>query len=348
MNKEIVFPFVGDSIGGSHVSTLELIKGIKKKGKKIRIVIHRKGLLCSYLKKKKLSFEILFIKNLPSENYTYLNFIKNSIKSFKIIRSFLKKNKNIRIIHGNDLRVNLAWSLSAFFISKNFIWHQRTLIKNKISFLALYIFLFSKKIICISQTVKNSLPFYLKGISSVVYNPIEQSKKNYSKIKKIIFLSKLTKDKGADFILDLLSKNKFKNKIYIIGSGPFKKLFKRLKNNNIKLINFTYNPLKYFGKNSIILCPSRSEGFGRVVAEGIINYSSVLASKISSHKEIRSIITNKQNLHLLNFSNTQIVKNKINKLLKSKFKYKEEKKLKYITNQEKHTNSILKIYDQAE
>ena len=52
MNKEIVFPFVGDSIGGSHVSTIELIKGIKKKGKKIRIVIHRKGLLCSYLKKK--------------------------------------------------------------------------------------------------------------------------------------------------------------------------------------------------------------------------------------------------------------------------------------------------------
>ena len=36
MNKKIIFPFVGDSIGGSHISSILLIKELKKKKNKCK------------------------------------------------------------------------------------------------------------------------------------------------------------------------------------------------------------------------------------------------------------------------------------------------------------------------
>jgi len=52
----ICFPFVGDSIGGSHLSALELIKNIDNILFDPLIVLHRKGIFYDYLKKKKINF----------------------------------------------------------------------------------------------------------------------------------------------------------------------------------------------------------------------------------------------------------------------------------------------------
>lgn len=35
MNKTILYPFVGDSVGGSQINTINIIKYLKKKKKKI-------------------------------------------------------------------------------------------------------------------------------------------------------------------------------------------------------------------------------------------------------------------------------------------------------------------------
>ena len=50
----ICYPFVGDSIGGSHLSTIELIKKLDKSKFEIILILHKKGILYEYLIKEGL------------------------------------------------------------------------------------------------------------------------------------------------------------------------------------------------------------------------------------------------------------------------------------------------------
>ena len=53
--KKICFPFIGDSIGGSHKSTLILIEKLNLNFFDTIIVIHKKGPFATLLRKKKLN-----------------------------------------------------------------------------------------------------------------------------------------------------------------------------------------------------------------------------------------------------------------------------------------------------
>ena len=295
MNKNIIFPFVGDSIGGSHISSVLLIKELKKK-MNVKIILHIRGPLAEYLKKQNLKFEYLKINKLPGDDYTFFNFVKNLFNSYQKVQIYLRRNKDIDFIHGNDLRINLLWSFSSFSL-KNYIWHQRTLFKRKNSLLGIYMFIFSKKVICISKSVSNSLPGYLKSYKEVIYNPIDFKylKPKINK-KKIFFLSKLTKDKGADLVYDLVNNKRFIYNIHIIGKGFYRKKFKNLNKSNINFKNSISSSNLIFNINTIVLCPSRFEGFGRVLAEAIIANSTVIASNIFAQKEINHFCINKKNL----------------------------------------------------
>ena len=55
--KKICFPFIGDSIGGSHKSALILIDKLNLNFFCPVVVLHRKGPLENLLKKKKLNIK---------------------------------------------------------------------------------------------------------------------------------------------------------------------------------------------------------------------------------------------------------------------------------------------------
>ncbi len=59
--KKILFPFVGDSVGGSHIATVYLINNLKKINISYKIVLLTNGPLENFLKKKK-KLNILFGK----------------------------------------------------------------------------------------------------------------------------------------------------------------------------------------------------------------------------------------------------------------------------------------------
>ena len=55
-DKKVCFPFVGDNIGGSHISSLLLITGLKKTFSSTEIVTHSNGFFTKYLKKKEIKY----------------------------------------------------------------------------------------------------------------------------------------------------------------------------------------------------------------------------------------------------------------------------------------------------
>ena len=49
--KRILYPFVGDSVGGSHISTIITIKNLDKKRFIYDVVLEENGVLAKVLKK---------------------------------------------------------------------------------------------------------------------------------------------------------------------------------------------------------------------------------------------------------------------------------------------------------
>lgn len=287
IKKNICFPFTGDSIGGSYISSLNLINKIDKKKFNVFVVLHRKGKFYEYLKKKKLIFSFIKINNFPSENAKIFKSIYLLILNFFIIRNFIKKNK-IEVIHGNDLRINLAWSFASILLSK-YIWHQRNFF-NKRSFIKWNMFFFSDKVISNSKTVFNSLPKKLKKRTAIIYNPISKITMKNKIIKKtnrinIAFVGSDTNIKGFDIFrkISLLLNNKKYN---------FNFYGKKLNKNSCSFTQIKFRGFvkvsKILEENDILVAPSRREGFGRSLLEFAINKKTVIASSILAHKEISS------------------------------------------------------------
>ena len=127
---KILFPFVGDSIGGSHISTLTLYSSLVDSNISALIVLHEdNGPLSQYLRNKNIPFSILKSSRLAGESHRKLSIIISILTNFFRFSRFIRMHK-IDIVHGNDLRVNLSWSLPSRFASKGFIWHQRTLLSS--------------------------------------------------------------------------------------------------------------------------------------------------------------------------------------------------------------------------
>ena len=265
MSKKICFPFIGDSLGGSHISSLILINELKNQNYKTRIILHQKGKLSNFLDNEKIKYDLLKIKKFPSKGPYFLKVLIFMITNFFVIRNFLIKEK-IEIIHGNDLKVNLIWSLSSIQISK-FIWHQRNIIKRN-SLLQFLILIFSSHIIVISETVFNCFIKFLKSKSSIIYNPIKKIKTSKSlahrKVLNVAFIGKDKDDKGFDIFIQITNHFKKNYNIKFNAYGFKKKILE--KNNNFVSHEFI-DINKILSKNDLLIAPSRKEGFGRSLIE---------------------------------------------------------------------------------
>lgn len=334
MGLKICFPFVGDSMGGSNISSLNLIKKLNKKGHDVKIVLHKRGFFFNYLKKNNVKFEYIKIDNLAGQNSNFLNIIFLMLKNFFVLKKYLKKNR-FNIIHGNDLRINLNWSFACFGTNK-YIWHQRNYVKpNSLLFLPMYFL--SAKIIAISNTVFNNFPKKIKQKSKVIFNPFEKVKfKNKTNKKKIniAFLGRPSFLKGFDIFTQICEKLK-NNKKFVF--NVYGSQFENKKKDIFELKGFC-KIQKIISENDILIAPSRREGFGRSLIEFAISGKKVIASKISAHKEIND-----------NFSKIFLVENEYQnyiekvKHLKNYKKKNKKRNLKKLDSKY-HFEQVIKLY----
>ena len=170
---KILFPFVGNSIGGSHKSAVILMKGLSENGIDVIALVHKNGILKELLLKEKIK---LIETNLPiweDKKSAFLNFMQLfSITPFII---FKLRSLNIDLVHINDGRIKNSWSIATKVLNKKLIIHQRTIFDNsRLSYLLYHL---PNHIISISDFVKESMPktFYKK--IRVITNPFEKKMK---------------------------------------------------------------------------------------------------------------------------------------------------------------------------
>ena len=110
---KILFPFVGDSVGGSHLSVLEICKILRENGYEVIILLHEySGPLSKLLRKSDIDYLELKTSYLAGKSPNIIMILFGMIWNIFPLTKFILKN-DIDIIHGNDLRINLTWSIAA-------------------------------------------------------------------------------------------------------------------------------------------------------------------------------------------------------------------------------------------
>jgi glycosyltransferase involved in cell wall biosynthesis len=305
---KILFPFVGDSVGGSHISTLELYSSLIDANIPAIIVLHRDdGPLSQYLSYRNISFSVLKSSRLAGESPNKLSIIIGIFANFFHFGRFIRANE-IDIVHGNDLRVNLSWSLPAKIFSKGFIWHQRTLLSaSRFWLLIRYL---CDYFVVISDVVMQSAPQNIQDNQKiVVYNPFnieptvnKELARSYVVEKYNIpsecfllgCIGRVVDYKNIDFVIKNIS-DIYNNNVYlmIVGTGP-KEYVDKLKkitssvgmSNRIVFTGFVDNTNKIISSLDLLVAPSLVDAFGRSIVEAMLQNTPVLAAKYGGHVEI--------------------------------------------------------------
>ena len=240
-NQKIIFFLPVFSPGGASDSIIKLSKFLNDQNYSISLISIGKNRYKRYLqkigcevyeiKKSRALFSILELRKLIKKDLKkkyFKTILISNIHYANIISAISCYNlKGIKTIFTERS------SLSELFIYNNFF----NFIKNKLIFiLAKYFYKFANIVITNSKFEKN----YIKNnfnVKNVVYiNPpsitkVEKNQKNRKKdyaLKKIIYVGRLSREKGVITILRALSKikNKYNFKFEIFGEGIEKKTIK--------------------------------------------------------------------------------------------------------------------------
>ncbi|MBD1140978.1 glycosyltransferase [Pelagibacterales bacterium SAG-MED39] len=293
MKKKNLIFFIPEFVkGGAGNSIVSLCKNINKNFFFINIICLGK---CEYkrelsqnikifeLDKKRTLFAQFAIRKIISSilsNSLKTIFISNFFYANVLVGLFQKKDKNIKYIFTE--RTTLS-ELYIYFGIKDFLK------KNIIKLLVKILYRKADLVIANSKKVSKDLKLFANCITNHVYpgtfKKFNKKKFNKKKVKHILWVGRLAKEKGLEILLKGFRKiDKKRYKLKIIGSGPLRnELARQVKdynlNNNIELIGYKKNISAYLKKSDLLINTSYFEGFPNVVIEALSNSVPVISSK---------------------------------------------------------------------
>ena len=179
VKKRVCFPFVGDSLGGSHMSALLLIEGLEGSGYEPVIVVHEEGPLTDHLAGRGLPYELLPLSGYAGTTPDAMAIAAGMLRALPRLAGFMRRH-GIDIVHGNDLRMNLTWSAAAKLTGRPFVWHQRALPYSS-SPRWRAVNLLADHVIHISNAVAQAMPAAGRAPASTVPDPVAPPRETQSR-----------------------------------------------------------------------------------------------------------------------------------------------------------------------
>lgn len=311
VKKKITLVVSSSSIGyGADKSMLQTVKMLKEQKQNPVVILASDGKTCDFLDEAKVPFLIIPFKNwMHFDLSVFGKYIKPILKllvnSFLCIELYLRlKNKyEVRLVYNNSFTNYYSIWLSRIFEvphvqhirefgDLDFDWHfdfgrGRTIkyaTKN------------SEKLICISEAVKNNyIEFSDPEKMIVIYNGLPRVKKVQHRYKDnpvgLVMMGRLSSEKKQTTLLKAVRKLKNKREVFvhIYGDGTdFKKIQDYISKyglgETVKLMGYSGNV--DFSKYLIGVICSKSEGFGRVTVEYMMNGLCVIGSNGGATPEI--------------------------------------------------------------
>jgi glycosyltransferase involved in cell wall biosynthesis len=304
----VCFPFVGDTIGGSHLSALLLAEGLGSLGVETLIVLHKEGPLSAELDRRGIAWR-------AAPETEIVGTCSIAVQPFRMLRSGMRLKSFLRetqtdVVHTNDLRMSLTWGMAARFAGAKFVWHQRA--ASGSPRLALYSLL-THGFLTISDFSRRSLWGRLSRTAMVIDNPFDtrMPPPNRAEAKSRLcsafgippdrlvvgFVGNFYEQKRVGVFLDMAVslKRRFGKECFFPMFGePHAPLYDRFRERVAELdmqqhvvhvgAKFPIEP--WLAGCDFLVAPAKAEAFGRVLVEAMLVGTPVIASRHGGHVEI--------------------------------------------------------------
>lgn len=312
--KRVCFPFVGDTIGGSHISALLLIDELDRTRFESVIALHEEGGFADYLAAREIPYVLVPRVSLVARGRIYVRFW-GMLRCARRLAPFLRAQK-IDIVHTNDVRMHLTWGLSARLAGAKFVWHQRTRLSLGKS---AYFGLLANGLFVISEYCRKGYGRFLRQKAQIVLDPIgialpppDRSTarkavldelpavgpiKSEGPVKIVAFVGNLREQKRPlDFIEAAGAlKQRYGDGVRCLIFGeermPVAERARiRISELGLEGICFLMGPRfpiePWLAGCDLVLLPAVREGFGRVLIEAMLVGTPVIASRDGGHVEV--------------------------------------------------------------
>lgn len=311
MPTRVLFPFVGDRIGGSQLSTLALIEQLSSEGRFAPlIVVHRDGPVAAYLEAQGLRYVGLKTNALLGEGgYGVTRIVAHVVTMAKL--TWFAVTNRVAIVHTNDLRTNLTWALPARLSGKKQVWHQRSFFPS--SRLALLLASLASRIVCISRYCEGTLPARLRLRSEVILNPVARPEPAISRdeakievqrnlgcphgTRIVLFVANLQPQKRPEMLLHAARtvRERYSGAVVFVFVGEDKKAMKDDLMamvhtldlaDSVFFVGFQQDVGRWMAAADVFVAPQVKEGFGRTLVEAIYARTPIVAARSGGHEEI--------------------------------------------------------------
>jgi len=304
----VCFPFVGDTVGGSHLSALTLAHELKR-GHNVSplIVLHQEGMLLDHLGGSGLEIEVLSVPTVdlgrPSDS------LRQIAGATRPIARFLKTHQ-VDIVHGNDRRINQTWIWPTRLGRRPYFWHMRGRYdRSRIRKAGMR---FSSEVVCVSNYTRSTLPAgRLRDNSVVLYNPVDVDLVDRSAARSTIvesvegigsgdtvvgFCATLSRQKRPEVFLRAaakLAQHREGLKFLFIGldrdgrAAALQGMADELGiGRQVFFAGHRWPGQLWIAGLDLLICPQVEDAFGRTLVEAMIVGTPVVASRSGGHVEL--------------------------------------------------------------
>ena len=302
MSPRVAFPFVGDTIGGSHISAALLMGELPALGYTPVAVVHQGGPLTEWLADRKIP---LVRADLP-----FLSGQSGAVALARLaliapkLSSFLRR-ENFSLVHANDGRMIASWMPAARLAGIKSLAHRRT--KWTPSRLAHLSLRMAGAIVVISDFVRNGMPDDLKQRAVVISNPFEFDVSGCTRARRsmvaltgadsptIAFVGTLQEQKRPDVFIRAASiiRGRYPDTHFLMvgRDGGLEADMRRLAgelglSGAITFAGFRADVTSLLAGCDMLLAPAVDEGHGRALIEAMACGVPVVASDSGGHREI--------------------------------------------------------------
>ncbi|MDR0701116.1 MAG: glycosyltransferase family 4 protein [Azoarcus sp.] len=310
---KVIYPFVGDSVGGSHISTLTLIRTLDRRFFTPVIVLHQEGALAEFLQENGVKYEILPLPAYAGATPRLSDILRSAARAAATLRRFCHE-RDASLIHGNDLRINLTWGLSVWGTQYRFIWHQRS-IPNSRSWLWKLVPKLADHVIFISSATRERMlgkkesPRHSIIMNPVSVNPLSPQQKKHARecLRESLgleqdawvfaFVARLVSLKKPETFIRVLARIQRESQHPVCGilaghdqDGLRQELenlaFRLGIGESVRFLGFRSPIDSCIAGSDLLIAPSYWDAFGRTLVEAMLLETPVLASNAGGHREI--------------------------------------------------------------
>ena len=306
--RRVLFPFVGNTIGGSHISTLTLAAGLDRTRFDPVIALHHEGQLADHLHDQGTPYVRVPHVTTVGTGRVLPRFAA-ATRCAMTLAPFLRQNK-ISVVHTGDMAMHLTWGLAARMAGAKFVWHQRspTDLGRSEAFTNL-----ANAILVISEFCRQSYQGRANRRALIVPNPIVDDTRCWNRqIARALILERLSAAPDSfivAFVGNLTSRKRplvfveaaarltdqfgprvkfllFGEERMPVAAEVRRRIAELSLESTCHIMGACFPIEKWLAGCDLLLAPAVNEGFGRVLVEAMRVGTPVIAAASGGHVEI--------------------------------------------------------------